>query len=130
VNAWLSARDQGETQQGFCSRQNISTRQLRALVKKLAPTQPPVEVALGIVDRAITDLQRLKASIADRKVEVEAASPTAAPTALATEPVADRNPQQNSSEKPVMAPAPTVAPPRTTEESPPPFDFDSFLNED
>lgn len=65
--AWLAAQTQGVTQVVFCGRQQppLSVRTLRAYARRHAPSAPPLAVALAVVDRAIRDLQDLRASIAD-----------------------------------------------------------------
>jgi hypothetical protein len=64
--AWRLAATAGETQQSFCARQTppVSARALRDYLRRYAPIEPPLEAALGVIDRAIADLTQLRASIA------------------------------------------------------------------
>jgi hypothetical protein len=66
VEAWNRASAAGETQAAFCTGKQIGTRTLRRYVRRHAPDAPPIEVALTIVDRALTDLTQLRRALADR----------------------------------------------------------------
>jgi len=77
VRAWRIAETAGETQQRFCAQQDppLSARALRDYLHRYAPTAPPLQAAIDVINRAIADLTHLRGSLSG---QVQCTSPAAA----------------------------------------------------